>query len=114
MGPLENKTLCRRYARYVIVSMVLGMLCIVMKWELPRGLVPWLRPHQWDRLEDVFRLAGGALLLSGLFIWLHELRCPYCRRGIAMPWWRGDETYFCCRCGRKLVFDDMPEDPPAE
>ena len=35
--------------------------------------------------------------------------------GFAMPWWRRGERRYCSRCGREIVFDDVPHggEPPA-
>jgi len=52
----------------------------------------------------------GSRDVDGGIQWVRNLRCPYCGRGYAMPWWRKGEKHFCDRCGREIVFDD-PEDP---
>ena len=113
MESLPEKTLCYRYARYVLIAMGLGILCllgVVLKWEIPRDLLTWLRPHQREQLRYVLRFAGVALLIVGLHIWLLRLRCPTCGRGFAMPWWRRDEMHFCSRCGSRISFADEAEE----
>ena len=108
MGPLDDRTICRRYARYVIISLVLGIVCWVLKWNPPQELLLWLRPHQRELFGDILHFAGSVLLISGLFVWRHNLRCPYCGMGFVMPWWSGTERHYCSRCGKEIVFDDTP------
>ena len=62
------------------------------------------------REANTLRITEIVLLVNGGIQWVRNLRCPYCGRGYAMPWWRKGEKHFCDRCGREIVFDD-PEDP---
>ena len=89
------KPLSRAFARLVLLFFALGIFFLAVN-----ELIPY----------RTLRITGIVLLVNGGIQWVRNLRCPYCGRGYAMPWWRKGEKHFCDRCGREIVFDD-PEDP---
>ena len=107
------KPLSRAFARLVLLFFALGIFFLAVN-----ELIPYRSPgrpvpgdgHGPIGSKNTLRITGIVLLVNGGIQWVRNLRCPYCGRGYAMPWWRKGEKHFCDRCGREIVFDD-PEDP---
>ena len=103
------KPLSRAFARLVLLFFALGIFFLAVNELIPyRTLGDRYRVMDtayW--IKNTLRITGIVLLVNGGIQWV---RCPYCGRGYAMPWWRKGEKHFCDRCGREIVFDD-PEDP---
>ena len=106
------KPLSRAFARLVLLFFALGIFFLAVNELIPyRTLGDRYRVMDtayW--IKNTLRITGIVLLVNGGIQWVRNLRCPYCGRGYAMPWWRKGEKHFCDRCGREIVFDD-PEDP---
>ena len=106
------KPLSRAFARLVLLFFALGIFFLAVNELIPyRTLGDRYRVMDtayW--IKNTLRITGIVLLVNGGIQWVRNLRCPYCGRGYAMPWWRKGEKHVCDRCGREIVFDD-PEDP---
>ena len=96
------KPLSRAFARLVLLFFALGIFFLAVNELIPyRTLGDRYRVMDtayW--IKNTLRITGIVLLVNGGIQWVRNLRCPYCGRGYAMPWWRKGEKHFCDRCGR--------------
>lgn len=55
--------------------------------------------------------SGGALvcLVLGIVLRFRRLRCPCCRRGVAVPQWGPGRRYRCPVCHKPFLYDDEEE-----
>lgn len=91
----------RKWGRRIVGLMGLTFLCAlfpVLMYYLVKNMSPL-----WIILG-----AGGAILCMGLgvFLRIRHLRCPYCKRGLAVPQWKPGRRYLCPVCRKPFVYDD--------
>ena len=103
------KTLQRKHARVLIVLVFasiagFGFLPVIM-YDVIRAESP-----VWGIIGG----SGAALgILASLVVKSICLRCPYCGKGVARPYWNAGEGHeqFCVKCGAALIYDDELKQP---
>ena len=84
------KPLSRAFTRLVLLFFALGIFFLAVNELIPyRTLGDRYRVMDtayW--IKNTLRITGIVLLVNGGIQWVRNLRCPYCGRGYAMPWWR--------------------------
>lgn len=106
-GPPKRGT-----AQVVLVLLAIGITC-----SLGSLLIPYTRVgtlgilvNEAYQIKSAMRSVGIICCTMGAVWWVRLLRCPHCKRGFMMPWWKAGEHHFCGSCGRQIAFED---DRPA-
>lgn len=92
----------RKYARRILVLFALTILlvCLPLLMYNVLGAQSWA----WSIIG-----VGGAIvcMASGSMLRMKHLRCPYCKRGVAVPQWKANgKRYVCSCCKKPFVYDD--------
>ena len=85
----------RKRARISIVLMVAACVLVLL------GVILDFKPCMF---------LGVLLLIAALC--LLPWKCPHCGRTFkSMPQWSTYGSYHCSHCGKRVAYDDEPEDP---
>ena len=91
----------RKYGRLVLKLFLATVVFAVL---------PFLMNNVLDLDSWLWTIIGfvGALgcMMAGMIIRTKHLRCPNCKRGIAVPQWNPGRRYLCTVCRRPFVYDD--------
>lgn len=91
----------RKWARIVLGLMAMTFVCalvpVVMYYVVKAKSSTWL----------LLGMGGSILCMAlGIMLRIQHLRCPYCRRGLAVPQWNPGRHYLCPACRKPFVYDD--------
>lgn len=105
-GPPKRST-----AQVVLVLLGIGIVCLLGSLLIPYTRLGTLGilVNEAYKIKGAMRSLGVICCTMGAVWWVCLLRCPYCRQGFMMPWWKAGERHFCGSCGREIAFeDDVP------
>lgn len=89
-----KERLSRKRTQVSIVLIVVGCLLVLI------GVILDFKPCMFS----------GVLLMIAALLTLQR-KCPYCGRYCkATPQWSAPGTYHCPHCGKRLAYDDEPEE----
>ncbi|MCI8909950.1 MAG: hypothetical protein HFG09_04645 [Oscillibacter sp.] len=93
----------RKWGRIVLGLMGLTFVCALLPVAMYYGL---------KAKSAVWLLVGaaGAILCMalGVMLRIQHLRCPSCKRGLAVPQWKPGRRYLCPVCRKPFLYDDEP------
>ena len=96
----------------VLVLLAVALICLPGSLLIPYTRIGSLGVLVNDayRIKSAMRSVGIICGTIGIVWWVQLLRCPYCKKGFLMPWWKAEEHHACGSCGRQIAFED---DRPA-
>lgn len=106
-GPPKRST-----GQVVLVLLCVGIVCLLGSLLIPYTRIGTLGilVNEAYQIKSAMRSVGVICGTMGAVWWVQLLRCPYCKKGFLMPWWKTGEQHHCGSCGRKIAFED---DGPA-
>jgi uncharacterized paraquat-inducible protein A len=106
-GPPKRST-----GQVVLVLLAIALICLPGSLLIPYTRIGTLGILVNDayQIKSAMRSVGVICGTMGAVWWVRLLRCPYCKKGFLMPWWKAGEHHFCSSCGRQIAFED---DRPA-
>lgn len=92
----------RKYARLTLILLGMCLVSIFLTY-VGRGEIAF---------SGTFLVLTLLFFAAMAFVRIHYLKCPYCRKGLAVPHWSPwAEKQYCPKCGQQFVFDDEADIP---
>lgn len=97
----------RKYARLVNAFMIAALLFAWLPWAM------YDLAGADSLLWGFLGVSGASVCITAMIVvWAKFLRCPFCGKGVARPYWKPGEGHrqFCSKCGQPFVFDDEADE----